>query len=251
MKKCAAILVCSCLFLAACGEKGTEGVSLTTDKLNDVHDVYTVTGDIPQVAGLADTKAQTDINAKLEKIAHDQRDSFVNDALQIAPDTNGTKSGLTIDYKAQTLSQNFISVLFLISPYMAGAAHPNHFTLPFNYDVQTGKVVEFADLFKPKSDYLKKISDLAVSKLIALSKKNQTYYDQKEQEIRQGAGPNADNFKSFTIQNGQLILTFDPYQVGPYAEGDQTISISRPELIEILSDEGRKILSETQQTKSQ
>ncbi|HVW67047.1 MAG TPA: DUF3298 domain-containing protein [Candidatus Peribacteraceae bacterium] len=252
MRKTTTILVFCSLFLAACGQNNTGGVNLKTDNLNETHDAYTVSVNIPQVHGLKNDKAQTDINAALEKIAHDQRDSFVKDALQTPVDTaTRTKSGLTIDYKGMTLSQNFISILFQASPYMSGAAHPNSYTFSYNYDVDTGAEIKLSDLFKPKSDYLKKLSDLSIAKLIDLSKKNQTYYDQKKQWISEGAGPKAENFKTFMIQNGELLLTFDPYQVGPYAEGDQTIEISRPEIIEILSDEGRKILSETQRTTSQ
>jgi hypothetical protein len=46
-------------------------------------------------------------------------------------------------------------------------------------------------------------------------------------------------------QKSNLVLTFDPYQVGPYAEGEQTITLSREELTDVLSNLGRKILSDT------
>jgi hypothetical protein len=231
--------------------KSIDGVTLRSTPLKEDQATYTVTGKIPHVDGLTNEKSQTAINQALEKIGSGQRDAFLKDMADFHPMTgSGMKSGLAVDYEMQTQTQHVISLLFRVSSYMAGAAHPNNFSISFTYDVDAGKEIALSDLFKPKSNYLTAISKLSVPKLIDLSKKRGTYYDQKEQEIKQGAGPVANNFRNFTIRNGTLVITFDPYQVGPYAEGDQQIAITRPEIISILSDEGRKLLSETQQTSS-
>lgn len=254
MRMRAFIILCCCFFAASCGVHSGANVNIGTMKSSASTDTYTIDESIPQISGLIDPSVQRDINAKLRQIAISASGAFIKDLRTNTPMPNspGDKSSFHMDFQTQEASPHFLSFLFNESEFMAGSAHPNNFTQTFNYDIDLGSAITLNDLFKKSATgALKKISTLAVAKLIDLSKKNQTYYDQKQQWISAGAGPKADNFKSFSVKNGQLILSFDPYQVASYAEGEQTIAISRPEIIDLLSDEGRKILSETQQTTSQ
>ncbi|UPA21998.1 DUF3298 and DUF4163 domain-containing protein [Candidatus Peribacteria bacterium] len=248
MKTSLMYVLCTALILSACGaEKSADGVRIVTDTVNVTEQAYTLTLRVPQIKGLNDSATQTDVNDRLKKIVDDAKTGFLNEIKDIVIEPgDDTKSGLTVDYKAGTFSQDILSIVLEASPYMAGAAHPNHVSVSFVYDVATKKEIAFTDLFNTNAKYLERLSTLTIEQLIAESKKKGTFYAQKEQTIRQGAGPKAENFRTFSIENGSIVLTFDPYQVGPYAEGTQTVTLSRAQITDVLSNYGRKLLSETE-----
>ncbi len=245
MKKSLLSAVLLTVALSACGDGNTVKVVTDTVRKNETH--YSLNIKIPQVKGMADTAAQKDINDRLKKFADDQEKQFQTDIadLVIGIDED-MKSGLTIEYNVVTLTPELLSMTLEVSPFMAGAAHPNHVSFPFNYDIATSKKIAFEDLFNTKAKYLERLSELSIQELIETSKENGTYYAAKEQNIRQGASAKLENFRTFTIKDGSLVLTFDPYQVGPYAEGTQTISLTRAQITDVLSNYGRKLLSETE-----
>lgn len=244
MKKSVLVPLAISLLLFGCALNGTS-VTLQRESKKEAQPTYTLDLTIPQVKGLADAATQTAINERLNAIVEKTKTAFLAEIKNAYTSADqDSKSGLSMTYEAKTLSQKTISLLLQASPYTAGAAHPNHVTIPFTYDVEAKKEVHFADLFNPKTEYLKRLSELTIAQLIAESKKKGTYYEAKEQTIRAGAAPKAENFAVFSIDAGNLVLTFDPYQVGPYAEGVQTVTIARADITDVLSNEGRKILSE-------
>ncbi len=247
MKISFSFALCASLVLAACGNgSGNTSVKLVTDTLNKTEATYTLNLKIPQVKGLKDATVQKDINDRLKKMVADLQSEFLKEIADIVIENDSTKSGLQTEFHAATLSEQMISLTIEAAPYLSGSAHPNHVTVGFTYDVDGKKVITPEEFFNTKSKYLERLSELSIMQLIAESKKKGTYYEAKEQMIRQGAGPKAENFRVFTIQNGNLVLTFDPYQVGPYAEGVQTITLSRAQITDVLSNYGRKLLSETE-----
>lgn len=247
MKKLHIIIVTTAILLAACSGNGSgSSLKVVSDKINKTEATYTLDLEIPQVKGLSDETIQKDINDRLQKMATDLQTEFQKEIAGIVVDKDSTKSGLNLDYNVVTLSEKLISLDIEASPYTSGAAHPNHFAMPFTYDIETKKVITLTDLFNTKEKYLERLSELSIAQLIAESKKKGTYYEAKVDMIRQGAAPTAEDFRNFTIANGTIIFIFDPYQVGPYAEGTQTITLSRAQITDVLSNYGRKILSETE-----
>lgn len=232
------------LTITACGGSI---VRVVADTVHKTEPTYELSLRIPQIKGINDEAVEKDINDRLQKFSTDQQAQFQKDIANIVliPGEE-SKSGLTIDYDVVTVTPSLISMTLEVSPYMAGAAHPNHVSFPFNYDLETKQKIEFKDLFNTNGKYLERLSELSIEQLILESKKKGTYYAAKEQTIKQGAGPKLENFRTFTIANGNLVLTFDPYQVGPYAEGNQTITLSRVQITDVLSNYGRKLLSETE-----
>lgn len=108
-----------------------------------------------------------------------------------------------------------ISVLFSYSTFFGGA-HPNHFSVAFNYDLKHGVEVKLPELFTPKAAYLKAISDYSIKEL----KKLRT-----TDSVEEGAAPKAENFKSWNLTPVGLRFTFDHYQVGAYAVGQHEVTV--------------------------
>jgi len=53
--------------------------------------------------------------------------------------------------------------------------------------------------------------------------------------VEYGTTPVADNFKSVSLELGGLVISFDPYQVGPYAAGPQEAPIPAKDVQPMLA----------------
>jgi hypothetical protein len=233
----------SLLLLTAC-TSSKSGINITKNVIHETHPTYSLDLVAPQVHGLADEAVTKSINDALQKIVDNQKKKFLADIEEFPAPSDGTLgSSLHMDYEVITANPTLLSIILRSTPYMAGAAHPNHISFSFLYDLESKKQMTLSDLFNTKSKYLDRLSQLSMKHLIDQSKKNGTYYEGKEKQIGQGAGVAPENFSTFSIDGENLILTFDPYQVGPYAEGEQQVTLSRAEITDVLSNKGRKILS--------
>lgn len=137
------------------------------------------------------------------------------------------KESLVIEFKEQS-GAGTISYLYSIYLDTLGA-HPNAFYRTFVFDAKTGSELTLGNLFLPKTAYLARLSALSREKLMAsLGEMADADY------IKDGTKPETDSFQSFSIDGANLVLTFPPYQVAPYAAGTQTVSIPFADLADIL-----------------
>lgn len=250
MRKISILIGCSALALLACTAAGKRaGPSVTTQTLEGDKVLYAFNAEIPHLKGMEDTELQRTVNERLKNVVVQEFRAFVRDVHAWEPETSSgamQKSILTGTYRAHTIDDNTVSILYVFSPYLAGAAHPNHFTVSFNYDLLNRKDIRLRDLFL-KDDYLKNLSALTQERLTAKAKAEGTFYPGKDDLIAKGAGLREDSYSSFAIGNKALLLSFDPYQVGSYAEGIQQVTISGSLLEEHLSDFGKKLLIDTEE----
>ena len=143
-------------------------------------------------------------------------------------------SDLGIGYTIALASDNLISVQFDIGSYYQGAAHPNSHTETFNYDLKNGKQLKLADLFNPGAKYLQALSAYCIADLKKQSKEKELLEDQ----IKEGAGPTAKNYESWTITPRGLGINFDSYQVAPYAAGPQFVMVPYSTLKDLIKPDG-------------
>jgi len=169
-------------------------------------------------------------NTYVEEIVIGLENSFRTDANAIPNDPNfgPNQSILDIQYQVMYFERGVISIYFDISLYMSGAAHPNGFSVVLNYDLVEGARINLVDLFLSGSDYLQTLSDYCKTNLAS----------QGRLEFPDGALPNEVNYKSWNITPTGLMITFDPYQVGPYAMGFQVVDVPYADLSSILRLDG-------------
>ena len=131
-----------------------------------------------------------------------------------------------------SISCNFIErfeniLTFSISDYSYGfgAAHPNHFSVMYNIDLKTGKLIQLEDIFKKGTkNQLNKIAE----KLFIKENGSEGWdFEQGKFEL------NSD----FIIQKDGLLFTFDAYEIGPYAAGDPFVFIPYTKIKKLLKDE--------------
>ena len=157
-----------------------------------------------------------------------------NEASELPAETQ--TSSLNAGYDFRYATDDLISLEFGEGTYSRGAAHGNSMSVVLNYDVKNGKKLTLADLFNPKSNYLKTISDYCIKELKERAKKDDSmiFADQLET----GAGPHMDNYRAWAITKKGLWITFDPYQVAAYAAGPQYVLVPYSALKGIIKPDG-------------
>lgn len=125
---------------------------------------------------------------------------------------------------------NLLSILFETESYFGGA-HPYRLHESLNYDLIDGTLLSFEDLFTPGSEYLKFLSEYSIDEL---SRRPELVHEM----ILSGAAPKVENFQLWNITPIGLLLTFEEYQVGPYAAGVQQILIPYSAMSGIIDLQG-------------
>jgi hypothetical protein len=219
----------------------TEIVSRTIKSTNK-SPKYEIDAQYPQIAGAADARFdkfnQQAKSLVTRKVAEFRKDMAERSAEEESSETSAMDSDLGVGYSVALASDELVSVEFSIGGYYAGAAHPNSYTEVINFDAKNGRVLKLADLFKPRTKYLQTISAYAIKDLKAQSKTKGADSMLTDESIQGGAGPDAKNYKSWTITRKGLAITFDSYQVAPYAAGPQQVLIPYSALKDLINPDG-------------
>jgi len=133
--------------------------------------------------------------------------------------------GLEINYSMEYMDNRCISVLLYNFSY-TGGAHPYAFASAYNYDIEKRKDILLDSLFAEGYDYLGFLSAYCYEDI----KNNYIEIDvdpaDVEDWIIEGTDPSEPgNFRDFNLTEDSLMITFDPYEVGPYAMGAFTVYI--------------------------
>jgi len=159
-------------------------------------------------------------NLAAQTLVSDTLDNFQQQITEPLPEPGGF---IYVNYHLISASNGLLSILFDVSTY-TGGAHPNTVHVPLNFDVNTGKALTFDDIFKPGVDV---VNTLAVIATDELTHTNRLMFPE-------GATPKPENYQVWNFDLNNLIITFDPYQVMPYANGPQTVAIPYFELMDQL-----------------
>jgi hypothetical protein len=60
-------------------------------------------------------------------------------------------------------------------------------------------------------------------------------YEALSEFVEDGTAPMAENFTSVSLEPGGLVVSFDPYQVGPYAAGPREVHVPTGEVQSMLA----------------
>jgi hypothetical protein len=212
----------------------SEGLVLGSTPFSESKDgpVYTITAQIPQLQGSNDPRVEA-FNAHLEQIVQSNIDQFRNDILTNQP-IQPFAAGSSYDLKYTLIGQQgeVWSIKFEVMYYYDGAAHPGHNSITVNYDLGQGRELTLNDLFQPGSNYLQVIADKCKAQL---STRDIGFEDEI---FNSGADPLPENYQRWNLSPDGLIVTFDEYQVAPYAAGSQTVLIPFAELIPLANPQG-------------
>ncbi len=111
----------------------------------------------------------------------------------------------------------------------SGGAHGGNILQTYTIDA-SGKLLKLTDLFKPGADVLgtlQTISRAAVKQQLGADGTDEDWLTQGTADL--------DAFQHFVVDGTTLVITFDQYQVGPYAIGNIEVAIPFSQLTDVLS----------------
>lgn len=189
---------------------------------------YWITALTPRLTGTEDARAQ-DFNKTVDNLIQKEIEYFRKNLLAqmpIIPVSNG--SFFDARYLVITQTGNLWSLKFDFSGYADGAAHPYQYSLTLNYDLEHGEKLSLKDLFPENSNFLELIARYCI---VELSKRDIGFYG----GFQQGAEPTPDNYRNWNITQDGILITFNEYQVAPYAAGPQIVIVPYHELTSIIN----------------
>lgn len=217
----------------------TGDVELISKQINETNKklMYEVSAQYPQITGGTNPNFEKFNQAArglvTKKVAGFKKDMAAAEGEEPRPE-GSMGSSLDIGYTVVLAQDDLISVKFDVGSYYQGAAHPNSHSEVINYDLKNGNQLKLSDLFKPGAKYLQPIAGHAISDL----KKQGNEKGLTNSEIETGAAPTTKNYQSWTITKKGLGITFDAYQVGPYAAGPQFVMVPYSALKDVINPDG-------------
>lgn len=228
------------IFLFIFGIASADDIKVVTKEIKDssVQYRYRISVMHPQLDGMKDTDIQKKINKEIFKTVTNDLEVFRNDMKEwdLSNIPKDFVSELDYNFVTYLITDEVYSFAFEIYSYYAGAAHPNHWSKSFNFDLKRGKHISLKDLFNPEINYLEKVSKYCTEDLKKQAKFNG--YEPDDFMLTEGAGPKDSNFLNFNLLQKGLQITFDPYQVAPYVVGTQYVIIPYNTIYEIINQEG-------------
>jgi hypothetical protein len=169
-------------------------------------------------------------NSTVEGIVNEEIRGFKEGIAKLPEDPAFSENGSSLEISFATTNTNngILSILMHIYFYSAGAAHPGAYSRAINYNLSDGKELSLENLFTPGSKFLEPISAACIEDLKA---KGVLSWEE-------GALPKEENYQVWNVTPDGLLITFDDYQVAPYAAGPQAVTISYEKLKDIIRSEG-------------
>jgi hypothetical protein len=56
-------------------------------------------------------------------------------------------------------------------------------------------------------------------------------------EFPEGATPTEENYRSWNVASDGILITFDPYQIAPYAVGQQSVMVPYTVLKDVIQND--------------
>jgi len=159
------------------------------------------------------------VDEDMNKLINEQISQFKTDigTEVISPNWQNT---LFINYEVINNSDSLLSLKFDVELF-TGGAHPNHFIITRNYDLDTERIITLWTILE-NQEGLNKVS------LITLDyfKHQQLEYDL----FTDGLGAKKENYERFNLTKDSVIFYFPEYQIAPYVAGSQQIEIKLNDL---------------------
>lgn len=114
----------------------------------------------------------------------------------------------------------------------SGGAHPNNWPMTWVFDMTDGSLVTLDRLFSDPEQALRTVS--AACREVLIPALGQMYV---KEMLDPGLEPVEDNFERFVLTTEGAAFFFAPYQVAPYAAGEQVVTIPYGDLAPFLTPE--------------
>lgn len=173
----------------------------------------------PHIFGMQNQNLETRINSAVVR----QTQQLINQQAGNMPSTVEEMLG---SYEIKNNQRQVLSLSISNYTYHYRAAHGMTYIKSLTYDLKKGKRCELKDLFKPGSDYVKRLSTIIQEQI-------------KQRDIQlinefTAIKPNQD----FYIADKTLVLYFQLYEITPYVFGFPIFPISVYDIRDIIDENG-------------
>jgi uncharacterized protein YxeA len=230
------------------GPQNIKAEDITSSEEN-TKDNYKITISYPQFSGIKNKEASTKINADVKKyvdnIISKIKSPGQDGAVEMCNFSNlpGGAPSWQCEYNIalnsfDTVAEKILSVKMEYY-WFTGGAHGGTNVEFLNYNLATGEKIDWKNLFKKDSNYLKVIADYARADL---TKQLLQGPDQMSDEnwIQTGTDPaNKDNYKNnIGFSENGLSIIFGQYQVAAYAVGMPEVVVPYSQLKDVIDPAG-------------
>jgi hypothetical protein len=194
---------------------------------------YSIRADYPQLRGTLPAGALEKVNKAIADLVMPAitglKQNAADDAAWAAKNPSEASqfpvdqsSFLNTEYEIPYLTNDLVSVRIRVETYSAGAAHGMSYTGVVNARLSDGEIIDTEGLFLDGKQGLQWLSQYCATDL---QRQYGADYEALREFVENGTAPTADNFTSVSLEPGGLVVSFDPYQVGPYGEGPLEVHI--------------------------
>lgn len=179
--------------------------------------------------------------AEWDKLPLDQlKKAYIDDVASLFKDAEYAPFGYSLEYQPRFMAQN--QQLAMFSDYFfhyAGGAHGIYATHFINFDLKAKKVLSIDDVLLPNQR--KAFNNLLQEAYLdyVASVENEPDHDKAEQLLQERAdmGWAAEPTNNFTFTYNGMLLSYPPYELGAYAEGEIQLLIPYERLIDVVKPE--------------
>lgn len=159
-------------------------------------------------------------------------EAYANDESLSEEDGLTNHYSVSADYEVVTDNDNYFVLHFSAAKVSASAQQINRY---YTIDRKTGEMVELKDLFQEGSDYVKVISDNIKEQMKQQMAENEYIQYFLDSEVPEWDFKEIKEDQNFYINDkGNLVISFDEYEVAPGYMGAVSFEIPREELTSIL-----------------
>jgi hypothetical protein len=185
---------------------------------------YTLSAEVPVLQGSDDPRV-TRFNAAIASLIQQEVDAFKAGQQDIQPQPGLPGSSLDVSGVLVASPGALLAFEVQVTGYYAGAAHPYHYVRTFNYDLSAGRTLTLDELFQPGAAYLDALANYCKDEL---DRNGMLLFPE-------GADPAADNYRHWSLTADGLQITFNEYEVAPYAAGPQAVLVPYDALKDMLA----------------
>jgi len=178
-----------------------------------------------------------DINHCIDTLTQNQINDFRGHLKSLPPEPCGQEfSGLDIKYNTQFNNSALFSFIFEVFSGPDCANHPYTYRVTLNYSTTSVGAFGISDIFDLNSNYMQFLSEYCFKELKTKAAANDM--PDIDYLIKDGTTPDVKNFRIFNFDDKGITITFNPYSVGPWAWGIQSVFIPYKDLKRYIAPNG-------------
>lgn len=185
----------------------------------------------PHISGLGDSEAEERINTLFDEYADKIIAQYEADVAAVAGKEEGHIS-ISSSYSVPVDSDRQLTVAIDTTIIMASS---QQCTTYYNIDKQTGELVPLSGLFKGGADYVTVISDEIKRQMRAQMDADDDVYYWLDSDVEDWNFTSiAQDQQYYVNENGELVISFDKYDIAPGYMGSVSFTIPKDVLSDIV-----------------